>query len=584
MKNKADRERGLAMITVILLLALLLSMMVGYWAITRIEQSTTKSTMDSFRGFYAAEAGLNLRAEAVRQTFVGYAQPGGTSPTDTLPCVGSNQGSGDLACVSYTLLDRDVMAYLEQPAPAMPVMIARGETYQNLNADESQYIVHSTATNSDGSPEALLEMHFKSRLVALFQFAAFYNKDLEIQTGTGLLSGPVHSNGDLYLGSVTSLDLTGQVTSAGDIYRGPKNQDVCPAGLVRVPDPDNALNLPACSGSRKTYVESDFDPWDGMVQSDLDPLTVPPPTVIDIGLGNVYWVRADLRVVLDLSVSPSTIKVYKSDGTADLILTPALAACGVAGHSTGFYDNREGLSINMLDVDLQGLLDCAHGAALLGAGSGLDDTTDGGLVFYFGVVGNKQYVPNSYGVRIGNAAEIVSTNVLAPLPAGLTLVSNQAVYLHGNFNSLNKKPAAVIGDSINLLSNNWDDSYSALSVASRTAADTVYQAAFMAGTDTTGGAEGTAGQDVGQFNGGLDHFPRLHENWSGHTLFYRGSFVSLNVPRRKDGALALDGSQFSQPIRDWNFDTDFEDAGLLPPLPPRFIYLRQELFVRHFEL
>jgi hypothetical protein len=584
MKERIRDERGLAMITVMLLLALLLSMMVGYWAITRIEQSTTRSTMDSFRGFYAAEAGLNLRAEAVRQTFVGYSQPSGTSPSDTLPCVGGNQGSGDFACMNYTLLDRDVVAYLEQPAPSMPVMIARGETYQNLNADEFQYVVHSRANNSDGSPEALLEMHFKSRLVALFQFAAFYDKDLEIVTGTGLLSGPVHSNGDLYLDSTTSLDVGGQVTSAGDIYRGPKNQDACLAGLVRVPDPDNALDLPSCSGSRKTYVQSDFDPWDGMVQAGLDPLTVPPASVIDIGPGNVYWARADLRVVLDLSTGSPTIKVYKPDGTADLIRTVALAACGVAGHSNTFYDNREGSSIDMLDIDLQGLLDCAHGAALLGVGKGLDDTTDGGLVFYLGVVGSNQKVLNNYGVRVGNANEIVSTNALAPLPAGLTLVSNQAVYLHGNFNALNKKPAAVIGDTINLLSSSWTDAYSALSVASRTASDTVYQAAFMAGTDTTGGAEGTSGQDAGQYNGGLNHFPRLHENWSSRTLFYRGSFVSLNAPRRKDGALALDGSQFTQPVRDWNFDTDFEAAELLPPLPPRFIYLRQELFVRHFEL
>ena len=86
------------------------------------------------------------------------------------------------------------------------------------------------------------------------------------------------------------------------------------------------------------------------------------------------------------------------------------------------------------------------------------------------------------------------------------------------------------------------------------------------------------------FNGGLLHFPRLHEHWSGRTLLYRGSFVSLSPPQHVDGALDLSGGQFSNPNRDWDYDTDFEDALLLPPLPPRFIYLRQELFVRHFEL
>jgi hypothetical protein len=28
----------------------------------------------------------------------------------------------------------------------------------------------------------------------------------------------------------------------------------------------------------------------------------------------------------------------------------------------------------------------------------------------------------------------------------------------------------------------------------------------------------------------------------------------------------------------------FEDPALSPPLSPRFVYLQQELFVRHFEL
>ena len=117
MNNRLNNQGGFAMISTLLLISLLLSIMVGYWAVTRIEQSTTKSTMDSFRGFYAAEAGLNLRAETVRATFNGYAQPSGTAPsTSTEPCIAGNVGSGDFACISYAVRDRDVLAFAPSAA------------------------------------------------------------------------------------------------------------------------------------------------------------------------------------------------------------------------------------------------------------------------------------------------------------------------------------------------------------------------------------------------------------------------------------------------------------------------------------
>ena len=99
-----------------------------------------------------------------------------------------------------------------------------------------------------------------------------------------------------------------------------------------------------------------------------------------------------------------------------------------------------------------------------------------------------------------------------------------------------------------------------------------------------GAAEGAGGQDQGSYNGGLENYPRFHEKWSGKTLTYRGSFVSLYEPLHVDGAWVYGGMQYKAPSRDWGYDTDFDDAANLPPLSPRFVYLKQELFVRQFEL
>ena len=146
----------------------------------------------------------------------------------------------------------------------------------------------------------------------------------------------------------------------------------------------------------------------------------------------------------------------------------------------------------------------------------------------------------------------------------------------------NKIPAAILADAFNVLSSNWNDTNSQ-NWSARGAVNTTIHAAVLAGTDVTGGAEGSGGQNLGMYNGGLENYPRFHENWSGRTLTYLGSFVSLGTPNHSDGAWSYGNPQYTAPNRNWDYDTDFNDADNLPPLTPRFVYLRQELFVRDFE-
>jgi hypothetical protein len=51
-----------------------------------------------------------------------------------------------------------------------------------------------------------------------------------------------------------------------------------------------------------------------------------------------------------------------------------------------------------------------------------------------------------------------------------------------------------------------------------------------------------------------------------------------------NGAWHYGSPQYTAPNRDWGYDTDFNSAENLPPLSPRFVYLKQELFVREFEM
>ncbi|WP_243093711.1 pilus assembly PilX N-terminal domain-containing protein [Thermus thalpophilus] len=601
-------RKGFALVSTLILLVVLMSLLTAYFVLTRIELGATTASVRQTTGFYAAEAGLNLRAEEIRQKFLGYNRPTGTSPTGANPCQGTNQGSGDFQCKTYSIGGRTVRTYVvEAPNNPQSVAIPPGELYEGLEAQEYRYSLFSVALGVDGNPEAILELRFKSRLVPMFQFAAFYNKDLEILPGPDMtLNGRVHTNGDLYLnaGNDNTLTVTGQVSTAGALYRGRKDTNTC-TGTVRVYKADGNPSTLACNGTnRRSFSQANVAPWGGRIQVGVNRVTVPEPEALDPEPGRTYWEKADLRIGLDLSTTPPVPKVYRVSGgtnVVDVAATTALQACiGAVSTSNAFYNWREEKRIQMLDVDLRKLLDCIHNNRTA-FGFALDDDTDGGLVFHFTVFGPQSNGINNYGVRVKNGAEIASTISSAPRPRGLTIATDQAVYIQGDLNKTNWIPTAFLADSLNILSNAWnDDTGSYRTLSQRVASNTEINAAFLAGTDITGGSEGTQGQDKGNYNGGLENYPRFHETWTNKTLTYRGSFVSLGTPRHVAGKWCGTGGQgtynpstgqtanvsgcniYDPPVRNWSYDTRFSQ-GQLPPLSPRFVYLKQELFLREFE-
>lgn len=602
--SEHDRHSsGFALIATMLMLVVLVALLGAFSLLTRIELATTKATQDSTSSFYAAEAALNARAEEIRNIFVGYNRPAGTSPNTSGACEGSNLGEDDYACADSQLGHKVATSYVVEAAgnPLITV-IPPGERYQNLNAQEYRYEANAESKNPDGTSGALLKLNFKSRLVPLFQFAAFYNKDLEIAPGPAMtLSGPVHTNGDLFLNANATLAITGQITTAGNLYRGRKNCINNCSGTVSA----SGSNLPGCAsgGTRRQLSPSDVASWAGQIQIDVPQVTVPGPEEFDVSPDALYFAKADLRLILrlrsteavDLTNSTTGVEVRTEADTLDAAKTALLNACAgniagrVANITTTFRNNRENRDMILLDVDLRALLNCIHSNTLM-PGKTLADDTEGGLVFHFSVIGPNSAGINRYGVRVSNADQIYSSVAGAPTVKGLTIVSDQAVYTWGHFNRVNKKPAAIMCDTVNILSTGWtdaDDSL-ALSNAGRDGLGTTINAAFLAATDSTWNVEGNGGNSGTNanagYNGGLENFPRFHEDWTGNTLVYRGSFVSLNTPRHVNSAWNGTGGYYNPPVRDWNYDTSFNNAANLPPITPRFVYLRQEFFGREYSL
>lgn len=280
---------------------------------------------------------------------------------------------------------------------------------------------------------------------------------------------------------------------------------------------------------------------------------------------------------------------------------------GVTARRGGFYNNREQAWVYMLNVNLHDLLAWNR---LQSAGDRLiddpDDNTEGGLVIFLTVKGPNSSGPLPVRVRYG-VRVFGSPNLNFPPsadPTGVTVVSDQAIYVEGHYNvraghalynaAFPKQPAAFMGDTVNVLSANWsgdpnvgwapangcrNDCQSRQALASRPAVATQINAAFLGGVDVT-----IPGDPAG-YNGGFENYPRFHENWSGMSLTYRGSFVSLGVPQRASGRWCGTGGGcniYNPPNRLWNYDTDFQQVANLPPLTPRVVSVEQILFTENF--
>jgi hypothetical protein len=792
-KLRSQSEGGYIIVVVAGMIVAISAMLLTAELVARVDSNSTKSSGSSAAGFYAAEAGLNLRATKIRTRFAGYNIPSGTSPADWTVCRDTADGvtpTDDFGCdttltvqdylypndtskrvkVSTYVADLNSKDSSGKPKP-LAITINKGEIYGGLNAQEYRYDVNSVAYDPiSKQPSAIAGIRFKSRLVPLFQFAAFYKNDLDFSNPAPMnLNGPIHTNADMYLNtsSGNTVNISGQLTSAGDMYRGEKATSSCNTGFYVI-DPNNLREVSCDSGSGTTKLTtSSLTNWNGNIKPNVTKLDIPSPDVLNAKSGNEYWDKADLRVALRLDPTTkafSSIDVLNSDGSTNAAATSTLnsSTClpsststtnpsttnlaatatatattitvdnasifkqgdpiqvsaitnsgannyltssngnnivfivqSISGnvitlnralgqaitnktgvtvtrpivwYSNTFYNYREkagatqastldqGRLIRMLNVDMQRVMTCASSMM----SKALTDDTEGGLVWFFTVKSSNSTdlsdattdvtttpagTPNGYGVRIYNGAYLASLSSSDAIK-GLTVATDQAVYIRGDYNcsgngddpdpaattrsqantscsgsqTKNKRPAAIMADSLNILSNAWNlsdvgscktynsqsspttcntrtnISTSSANYTDRRASDTTINAAFLAGVDITGGANGN-GPNNGPPGGGLNNYPRLHEDWSAvrgdsgfvsRILTYRGSMVSLDRARRVNGPFCGSGSSdatcniYNPPTRNWKYDKDFDNAANLPPLTPRFVYLRQERFSRDY--
>lgn len=240
------------------------------------------------------------------------------------------------------------------------------------------------------------------------------------------------------------------------------------------------------------------------------------------------------------------------------------------------------------------------------------DRTEGGLVFHATIDDTTYPIDSTDNNRIYNSTAADKGKHQSPfgfafnggknLPAPLTLATDQGIYLQGDYNNFArteslgvvtaagaKQPAAVMGDTITVLSNQCLSAGSGIdynqlpagqincginpNTTFNTSGQKVYQyrvtaktevyAAFATNQESSCGdpsqtasaaycsdrrtrfqlmttktvaQQNPSGKDV-YFGGGVQNFARMLENWGGsaQTFFYRGSMIKLDTPQEYNG-------------------------------------------------
>lgn len=445
-------------------------------------------------------------------------------------------------------------------------------TFSGLYSLTQMVEIYSEASAQDNSSSAVI-VTAKAQAIPIFQFGVFYEKDLEIHNGPPMyFAGWVHTNGNLYLSS-NSQYFEDIVTTPNKMFHMRKDRMDTRTGVYINDATASPVQLTFDSRSLtdpNLFMNASDVSFDNRLKTDaygVDSLTVPLPdgmdplNVIERRLvadgpleiqAKMAW-KSDwyIEVPMDaLADENDFCDEYISLRTAGKVL-PSNAVCNDIFdlNYDQYFDGREGRFVDVLEVDLEELFDW----------SGTDSTriTNIFYVHFTGTGPDPEGDGNYPMVRLWNGDDLGNP---------ITIASRHPLYTVGDYNTIGWQPAALIGDNVGFLSSNWNDANQQVLVENAATSTDIF-AAVMSGHSGTPCDHMDAGcGTTSPYGGGLENFPRFLENWSGRTLMYRGSLVSLYFPQQSTGAWG--GSYYNPPGRDWAFDLRFQDPQNLPPGTP----------------
>lgn len=216
----SSSQRGIALITTLLVMALLSSLLVGFTAVVVSDQQFRGIDKDRTQAFYAAHAGLEKLTADLGNLFA----------TDVAPKAADIDAVADtppaLPGVTFEAADGSsgYQISFERDTDGNP--LAKNRTilsgpYQGLIGLITPYTMNVTARTSRGS-EVHLTRIMQTVAIPVFQFGLFSDTDLSFFAGPNFnFGGRVHTNGNLFLaeGDGSTLTLADKVTAVGEVIR-----------------------------------------------------------------------------------------------------------------------------------------------------------------------------------------------------------------------------------------------------------------------------------------------------------------------------------------------------------------------------
>jgi hypothetical protein len=553
--SRLQEERGVVLLMALLVMAVLVVQGLAFLAMATSEDTISSNYRNHTQTFYGAEAGLEAGVVGLRSLLFAPAAPTDAQLTGLQP-----QPLTNAQFVFSAFQVRRV-----RPTP-YATTIATGP-YAGLIAQTADYEITAEVTGPRGSRTRLTQVvHHLD--IPLFQFGVFYGRgvDLEIAPGPPMtFNGRVHANSNLYAINDTVM-FDSSVTTVGNVYRylkrdpatrgtDPKIKDA--SGAYQSVNFDHEYNYNFVSAwTEADWRSAALTTYNGLLRDSAMEVQeiIPPipdlfydpvnPDVVShqmIERGNpgdsasmqvakLYY-QADLRILTDAAGVVSAKD--KGDAPVDV------SACNIT--TKGFYDKREQATMTATQVDIAALQACGKAPA-----NGMLYVAHDGV---------------NTGVRLVNGTKLPD--------GGFTVVSENPVYIQGDYNTVNKVPAAVLADAITVLSNNWgpnnSDAKGNQKTSNRPATATTVNAALALGPS----AESVGGQGNGQ----LENLIRFLEDWNGKNFTYNGSLVALwhSLQATADWRCCGDSgtNYYRPPNRIWAYDPLFNTS--IPPGTPRGI-------------
>lgn len=426
-----------------------------------------------------------------------------------------------------------------------------------------------------------------ARRSTLFMYNIFFENDLEILPGQSMTQqGLIHTNENLYLVG-SGLDIrSDSVTAAEEIFR--KRLDTNETGgTVKISKEGQEGDLVTMGSSEDSsnsdWVDIAISKWKGVVRDKhLGATRMEAPELESFEPGGYYDKKAGLRIKY-ISAN-DTYEISINNGTPVTVSTDAdKAEWGL--NEMEFYDYRETpnqerkTKVTTLDVEKLGETGYYP---------------DNGLIYFTRDDAIKDSNPDDYTADSNRRVTGLFLHNGKQIPAATTLVTDLPTYVHGDFNLHPEDPGAnsdqawypcaIVSDAINVLSSNWEkDRINKLEDVNKgvlepddedapdltfsnskkpNASSTTFNMVMITGNTKT---KPNVSKKDNNYNGGLENYPRMLENWSGDTLNIQGAFMQLFRSQYATGRWNYN-NYYTAPSRNFLYEEKFTDIRNFPPM------------------